>query len=407
MKKNKKRSSEQPSRKTESLFLRNLKGISVYLCCIGIALFIMYYFEGDAGMLLAIALGCALLLSLLVTLLVKSFLQVSCTVDTTSVNKGDVIRYVIRVNKTITFPTPVIELYMDCSPHLTKEIDVYKLTLGFHTGNQVEIPVLSRHTGVAHIGMRDVLISDYLGVFCFRLKTSAENNTVRLSVYPNIPDVAVQTNFLKTAVLFSGGDDEEEETDETALVQTGFPGYDHREYYPGDPVKRINWKLSSKRDIYMIRLDEKMAGTGQLFFLDMPPAQQNEITLSVRDNIIEGMLAVFTMIVQEGNEVILFFPNGTTWQRKEIRHTADIQALQELTADFAPCLNGQLIPKEIITSHKTPICFTTATAENLSSVSQIVSQIPDGLLISSELARLPQLTSEMWLLSDDWELKKY
>ena len=367
----------------------------------------MYYFDGDAGMLLAIALGCALLLSLAGTLLVKPFIRISYSTDAASTEKGQTVNYIIRIHKKIAVPTPVIEFHTWCTQHLVKEIDVYQIALGFNTTTHIRIPLSAQHSGVAQILLNDVFISDYLGIFCFRLKKCTENMAVRLSVYPNIPDVAVQTNFLKTAVLFSGNDDEEEETDETAIVQTGFPGYDHREYYPGDPVKRINWKLSAKKDIYMIRLDERMAGKGQLFFLDMPFAEQNDYTLSVQDNIIEGMLAVFSMIVQEGNDIVVFFLQEGRWCHKEIHHTLDIQSLQEITADLTPCHTEQIIPMELAKSGKTPICFTTATAENPYSATQIVSQIPEVLLISSELAHLPQLTTEMWVLSEEWELKKY
>lgn len=395
------------SAKPKTLFFRNLKGISVYLCCIGTALFLMYYFEGDAGMLLAIGLGCALGISLAVTLIVRPFIRITVTTDTASAVKGDEIIYRIHIDKKIPIPTPVIELHTECTPHFLKETDSYSVTLGFRQGNKTEHSLVALHSGVGEIRLSEVIISDYLGVFCFRLKHCMENTAITLSVYPNIPDVAVQTNFLKTAVLFSGNDDEEEETDETAQVQTGFPGYDHREYYPGDPVKRINWKLSSKRDIYMIRLDEKMAGTGQLFFLDMPFAQQNEYNLSVRDNIIEGILAVFHMIIQEGNEIIFFFPQNEKWQKFELHRTEDIHTLQELSVTVTPIANGRLIPKELVSNNKTPICFTTATAENPTSAMQIVADLPNVLLVSSELAHLPKITPEMWQLTKEWELQKY
>ena len=46
-----------------------------------------------------------------------------------------------------------------------------------------------------------------------------------------------------------------EETEGGSLAG-GYPGYEHREYQPGDPNNRINYKLSAKKRILMVRRDE-------------------------------------------------------------------------------------------------------------------------------------------------------
>ena len=48
----------------------------------------------------------------------------------------------------------------------------------------------------------------------------------------------------------------------------GFPGYDNREYVPGDPLKRINWKQSAKRNKLLVRLDDEMAARAIHVVLD-------------------------------------------------------------------------------------------------------------------------------------------
>ena len=151
----------------------------------------------------------------------------------------------------------------------------------------------------------------------------------------------------KTVEYLEKTDDNEEETNETALSPTGQPGYDHREYYPGDPIKRINWKMSSKKDVYMIRLDEKVAGGGQVFFLDIPELEENEFNLSVRDRVTEGMLAVFSMLTAEGRETVFFMPSKNHWVRMDIKTPADIYEVQQRLSDFSPCGTETPVPAEI------------------------------------------------------------
>ena len=391
--------------KTESNFKKNLKGFSVYLFCMAIALLILYYFDGAAGMLLCFSLGIAFLISLIITLLTIKFVETECTLTAPSVAKSETVLLTVTFKKRIPLPSPAIEIHTECSVHLTTDADVYQLYLGIQKFHSAQISFMAKYSGLAHITVKDVFISDYLGIFRFRLKNS--NSRIRLCVYPNIPDVPVQTNFLKTAVLFSQNrSDDEEETNETALHQTGFPGHDHREYYPGDPIKRINWKLSSKKDVYMVRLDEKTAESGQLFFLHSPPTEENDVTLSVRDNIIESMLAVFSMIINEGHEIVFFFVRQQQWHRMEIRNGKDIEILQELLSDFQPSVSKDIVPSELRRTEKIPICFTAATDKETNSALQIVSEIPDVLMISSYLSGLPKMTSEFWCVNEDFDMRK-
>lgn len=89
----------------------------------------------------------------------------------------------------------------------------------------------------------------------------------KIKIMPNIPDTGSQTELLKATSENASFDDNESESDENALGLTGVPGYDHRQYEIGDPLKRINWKLSSKRDELMVRLDEKVTASSQAFSL--------------------------------------------------------------------------------------------------------------------------------------------
>ena len=390
----------------ESGVFRTVTAFMSYLGCIGIAFVVMYYLNGTVGILIATALGCAFFISVAATLTVMHSVKAEVKLDKPSVSKGETLKCIIVLRKNMIIPVPIIDIHISCTPQLSKETDICRVSLAGKEINTVEIPLTAKYSGAAEVRIDDVLIGDYLGIFRFRLKNAAANTVMKLSVYPNIPDVPVQTDFLKTAVLFSDNDDDEEETDETAMGQTGQPGYDYREYYPGDSIKRINWKLSSKRDIYMIRLDEKVTESGQIFFFDSPKLSENDLTLSVHDNVIEGMLAVFTMLVREGKETTFFFAKKDIWYKVDIRNLSDIYTLQEMLSSFEPCTVKNAFPPEIVSIGKTPICFTTATSDFPDSAAQIVSEIPGILMISAVSSGLSKLTSEMWVISDDFELKK-
>ena len=117
-------------------------------------------------------------------------------------------------------------------------------------------------------------------------------------------------------------------------------------------------------------------------------------------------MAIFSMLTAEGRETVFFMPNKNNWVRMDIKTSADIYEVQQRLSDFSPCGTETSIPAEIAGMGKTPICFTAATGENAQSAMNIISEIPDILLICSSDSKLPHITSEFWSISDTFEVKR-
>lgn len=391
---------------TKENFLKNVKSFLSYIGCILMSLAIMYYLNGTFGILLMVSLGCALAISAGMTLAVIPFININIDIDKTSASKGDNLVCTVTSSKNTVVPAPIIEIYINCCERLSAEKNICQMSLAGKETNSAQINLKTNYSGCARIEISNAYITDYLGIFRFRLKKAVLNKVIKISVYPDIPDVPVQTDFLKSAVIFSTNDNDDEESNEQSFSQTGIPGYDHREYHPGDPLKRINWKISSKRDIYMIRLDELPVTKGQIFFLDMPKENEDKFTLSVRDKITETMLAIFNMLILEGLETTFYLSQNGSWTKFDIRTSLDVEAIQQRLAFYEPAEIKNFVPDETVNSNKTIFCMTTASGKNSSSAQQIVSQIPNVILIYYKYAKLPRITSQMWSVSKEFELHK-
>ncbi|MBO7395493.1 MAG: DUF58 domain-containing protein [Ruminococcus sp.] len=80
------------------------------------------------------------------------------------------------------------------------------------------------------------------------------------------------------------------------------PGYEHREYVHGDPLKRVNWKLSSKKDKLMVRLDEAVASVQPMIVLDLyrsSSAKPEEAILG-EEQIIRSVFGLLSLLVKQG-----------------------------------------------------------------------------------------------------------
>ena len=387
--------------------LNTLSHLLSYGGCICVSLLIMYYLDGNTGIFLVSALICALVLSLGLTLLALKTLEVSVAADSTAAAKGENVNFTVKLKNKYIFPVPIVEIEAECPPSMScGGINVYKATVVGRRKNVLKIPFTALYSGLSVIRIKRVSISDFLGIFLFDLKTGDGQREFKVSVYPDVPDAVVQTEFLKTANRFANTDDEEEESNETSPIPTGMPGYDHREYVPGDPIKRINWKLSSKKESYMIRLDEVVRGTGQMFFLDCPVMEDTAQTLKIRDTMIEGALVMFSMMVREGRDAVFFYCSDNTWNMNEIHEQGDIFALQEKLADFVPCEPPCVIPREILDAGKTPICITAAVKGYEHNAEAVAAQCPEGLIISALSAGLGFSCAGHWTISEEFEFDK-
>ncbi len=133
---------------------------------------------------------------------------------------------------------------------------------------------------------------------------------------------------------------------------------------------------------------------------------ETDTNLTVRDNVIEGALAMLGSLAAEGRDAVFFFCKQGLWMSVDIHTSADIFALQEELADFEPNKNAGELPPEISGSSKTPVCFTAAVSENFASAEYIAARCPDAVLISSYAASLPVISANQWVLTDGFELNR-
>lgn len=123
-----------------------------------------------------------------------------------------------------------------------------RTALLFRKEIEVSGSFIAQHSGLNNLVMEKVIVGDFLGNFRFNIKNEQKT---QMAVLPKIvvydgPDVP--PNMLPS---------EAEESEEgMTTVRGGMPGYEHREYVPGDSPRRVNYKLSAKKGHLMVRLEE-------------------------------------------------------------------------------------------------------------------------------------------------------
>ncbi len=203
----------------------------------------MLFINGGIGSALLYAILIANLISTVLLLISKKRFTVTLHSLSGVTECGRKIEFEIVLKKKGFCFLPYIEICLaaNTSIHL-------RTALLFRKEVTVKGEFPAEHSGLNKLLLENVIISDFLGNFHFNIRADQQT---QMAVLPRIveydgPDVL--PNMLPS---------EEEETEEGASTRRGgMPGYEHREYVPGDSPRRVNYKLSAKRGTLMVRLDE-------------------------------------------------------------------------------------------------------------------------------------------------------
>lgn len=207
------------------------------------ALMFLLFLNGEIGSaLLYAALGVSISAFVLLCVSKKHFTArlrgLSGTVEC-----GRTVEFEVILEKKGFCFIPFVEVCVDAEESLR-----LRTSLLFRKTVCVKCSFVPKHSGLNKVVLEKAIIGDFLGNGRFTVNFAEES---QIAVFPQVVEYdgpEVLPNMLPS---------EEEEAEEGVTTrQGGMPGYEHREYVPGDSPRRVNYKLSAKRGKLMVRLDE-------------------------------------------------------------------------------------------------------------------------------------------------------
>lgn len=194
-----------------------------------------------ATFLLALALALPVL-SLLLTLPAVVGCRLRLSPQPAAVPRGDPAVWLLQPDSHSPLPLPRLSLRLELKNLLTGQIDKKKLALnGLSRRAPVSYPADTAHCGLLELRVKKLRIYDYLGLFSFRLPIP---EPARLITEPVPVDPGPLTLPEGAGIIPHSGTPSRKDNSED---------YDLREYRPGDPLRSVHWKLSSKWDNLIVR----------------------------------------------------------------------------------------------------------------------------------------------------------
>lgn len=305
----------------------NIKALLSYIVMVGISVLFMLFLDGPGGSYLVLALIAAFIVSLCVFLWTKNTVCAQIKMSEDILNKGDIVRITLELKKKGFFPTSFIRFSFSSSIHFLSEGNMDFSTILFAQENhKTEKDFSALFFGNGSAGIKDMIISDYLGIFSCPVNDNSLYRVIK--IYPDIPEISGRDSFARSltdAVSF----DDSEETSQSMVSINGTPGYDHRKYVPGDNLKLINWKISAKRGELLVRQLEGTGGAEQVFILIRDDLYFEESQFAA-----EAMLGMTSIFARAELPVRIVIYIGDEWCEYSVTNPSELAQLRYRMTDY-------------------------------------------------------------------------
>ena len=336
-----------------------VKGIISYILALALTVVFALFLNARVGWFMLIALILAPLLSVFFAFLTQKTLKYTFEMEDVRLSKGEYCELKVKLYNRSIFPSSFIEIAVQNGDGVFCEDKGIITTLMPFTTKEITLRFKGEICGKSYIGIKEIRISDFLGIINLYVDGNTEltmkllkklmkdemdfvdesNYTGKICVIPEIKKVSPKDDRILKIMQESMNSSDGEDTKESVFNNfSGFPGYDKREYVPGDPIKRINWKQSMKRNKLLVRLDDEINSNGVNIVLD-GYFNKNSIPEGLNAPLIaqyavENALGIINTLVSCDYYVHFFVLMDEEFIKYDIEDEKDVEALRINMSEF-------------------------------------------------------------------------
>ena len=322
-------------KKKENKIFKFMGAFAGYLLAMFCVVIFALFCSARVGWFLLLVLVGAPIVSVIWAFCASFFPEFELFSPTTLVERGKVCRIKARIKNRSILPVPELRFAVKSRGNFSIANEEYVCYTLLGEENETDIETYALFAGAADIWLVSAVVYDFFGLVGFPVrKKTADGHLAELTIgiLPENRQLEQEEDWLLSARSAAfDGEEPESTVDERSAMFGGFPGYEHREYAPGDPIKRINYKLSARTGKLQVRLDEQQAVAGIALVLctRLPGDVDREKTVKICSDALEEFAAVATHLYRLDFSVSVFLPGTESF---EIKNPEDIENVRNKLA---------------------------------------------------------------------------
>lgn len=328
--------------------------------------YVMYLW--DFALVLLIVVCAIPVLMFLTTYITKFLMSADMAVKNGTATKREDFPVFLRISNRSIFPVGKADAHIEYYNVFNNEINTFELHMPVQPLNEqsVTFQLSSKFCGIVNIKCAFIYIYDPLKLFKFKI---GKNLTTQVAVMPEGHEIGGEVSYLDHINEESNVFSEYKPGDDPSEV------FDLRGYHPGDKLNRIHWKLSSKKNEFIVKDYSLPVDIPCTLFLDLKCYENNDrrFSLPVFDTLVETLVSVSQFMLQNERLHSIVFYNGKAngFVERNISDSDDLAGtIQELILSVSDNLFCE--PPELY--------FTEHSGLSLSSFT-FISSVPDTSIL--------------------------
>jgi len=273
-----------------------------------------------------LVVSCAVpVIFLIWTLYLKYSLKINFSVSEKTAGKGQPFTVTLNiVNKSI-FPVSKAEAVIEYQNMVNGDINEVELYFPIQSLNaqKIDFQLTSKFCGKIKIRSSFVMIYDPIRLFKAKTARNIETEITVMPTYQEINGYILDSYYI---------DDESTRFSQTKSGDDPSEVFDFHEYHIGDKPSRIHWKLSSKKDEFIVKDLSMPVSEKTVIFPDTRCCEHSEYTLPVFDTIMESLMTLSVFLLENKHPHYIISYNNRTKEFNEI-YVDDIKILCDFVFD--------------------------------------------------------------------------
>ncbi len=283
----------------------------LFLVLIVVCIFFYILYTGNFALVLLVIMIALPIIMFVTTYISKKKTTVEFAMKDKVVSKNQSFPIQLVINNRSFFPIGKAEAHIEYYNVFNNQITSFELYLPIQARNsqRVTFQISSKFCGIVNIKAEKITVYDPLRIFKFNI---ADNTGIDIAVLPEAQEIGGTVNYTDRI------------NDESDKFSEYFPGddpsevFDLREYAPGDKLNHIHWKLSSKKDEFIVKEYSMPTDVPCVVFLNLKCYEDSDYTLPVFDTLVETLLSVSQFLVENERPHKIVFYNAQKKQFEDI-----------------------------------------------------------------------------------------
>lgn len=305
------------------LLMKIFFAVLVIICAV---FYVMYLW--DFALVLLVVVCTIPVLMFVTTFITKLLVKADMSVRDGTAAKREDFPVFLRLNNRSFFPIGKAEAHIEYYNVFNNEINTFELHMPVQPLNEqsVTFQLSSQFCGIINIKCAYIYLYDPLKIFKFK---TGRNLTAEVAVMPEGHEIGGEVSYLDRINEESNVFSEHKPGDDPSEV------FDLRGYHPGDKLNRIHWKLSSKKDEFIVKDYSLPVDTPCTLFINLKNYEKNDqrFTLPVYDTLVEALVSVSQFMLENERLHSIAFYSGKAngFVERNIADSDDLAgAVQEL-----------------------------------------------------------------------------